>query len=113
MPKAAVRLGTQGVLTVSGEKIEVLDTKKENDLILHFTEQLPSNQEASVDAQVDRDKRKNTEVHHTATHLLHAALRKVLGTHVQQKGSLVNAEYLRFDFSHFSETDGRGTGMAS
>ncbi len=100
------QVGDTGLLSVAGEKIEVLDTKKENDLILHFTEQLPSNQNAPVDAQVDPIKRKNTEVHHTATHLLHAALRKVLGDHVTQKGSLVNGEHLRFDFSHFSKMTG-------
>jgi len=97
------QVGDTGVLTVSGEKIEVTDTKKENDLIIHFTEKLPSDQRARVFASVDPEKRKNTEVHHTATHLLHAALRKVLGEHVAQKGSLVNSEHLRFDFSHFAK----------
>ena len=103
MPKAADRLVTLVCLTISGEKIDVLDTKKENDLIIHFTEKLPTDQQARVLASVDREKRKNIAVHHTATHLLHAALRKVLGTHVVQKGSLVNAEHLRFDFSHFAK----------
>lgn len=97
------QVGDTGVLTVSGEKIAVLDTKKENDLIIHFTEKLPADQQARVLASVDREKRKNIAVHHTATHLLHAALRKVLGVHVAQKGSLVNAEHLRFDFSHFAK----------
>ncbi len=92
-----------GMLTIAGENIEVLDTKKENDLILHFTDKLPADQHGPVLASVDAQKRKDTAVHHTATHLLHAALRKVLGTHVTQKGSLVNAEHLRFDFSHFSK----------
>jgi alanyl-tRNA synthetase len=92
-----------GTLTISGEKIAVLDTKKENDLIIHFTEKLPVDQEARVIASVDREKRRNIAIHHTATHLLHAALRKVLGAHVAQKGSLVNAEHLRFDFSHFTK----------
>src|SRR5450432_805074 len=97
------QVGDTGVLTIAGENIEVLDTKKENDLIIHFTEKLPADQQAPVVARVDAEKRKHTEVHHTATHLLHAALRKVLGTHVAQKGSLVNAEHLRFDFSHFAK----------
>jgi alanyl-tRNA synthetase len=97
------QVGDTGVLTISGEKIDVLDTKKENDLIIHFTEKLPADQRARVLASVDKEKRKNIAVHHTATHLLHAALRKVLGKHVVQKGSLVNAEHLRFDFSHFAK----------
>jgi alanyl-tRNA synthetase len=97
------QVGDTGILTIAGEKIEVLDTKKENDLIIHFTNKLPADQQAPVLASVDAEKRKNTAVHHTATHLLHAALRKVLGTHVAQKGSLVNASHLRFDFSHFSK----------
>ena len=96
------QVGDTGILNISGEKIEVLDTKKENDLIIHFTNKLPADQQAPVYASVDAEKRKNTEVHHTATHLLHAALRKVLGPHVVQKGSLVNAGHLRFDFSHFA-----------
>jgi alanyl-tRNA synthetase len=85
------------------EKISVVNTRKENDLIIHFTERLPANIDASVIAKIDIDKRKKAAVHHSATHLLHAALRKVLGNHVAQKGSLVNDEYLRFDFSHFAK----------
>jgi alanyl-tRNA synthetase len=101
------QIGDTGSLQFGNEIIEVLDTKKENGLILHFTEKLPAAMEGTVHASVNKKKRKNTEIHHTATHLLHAALRKVLGNHVAQKGSLVNADHLRFDFSHFSKLTGQ------
>ncbi|MGN6339564.1 MAG: alanine--tRNA ligase [Ginsengibacter sp.] len=97
------QVGDTGELIFDEERIPVVNTKKENQLILHFTEKLPSNIDANVSAKINVEKRRKTAVHHSATHLMHAALRKVLGTHVQQKGSLVNAEYLRFDFSHFSK----------
>ncbi len=97
------QVGDTGVLVSGGETIPVLDTKKENGLIVLFTDKLPSDPGAPVIARVDRTKRKATEIHHSATHLLHAALRKVLGTHVAQKGSLVNSKELRFDFSHFAK----------
>ncbi|MEO6830687.1 MAG: alanine--tRNA ligase [Chitinophagaceae bacterium] len=84
-------------------KCKIVDTKKENDLIIHFTERLPEDLSGVVIATVDKARRAETEVHHSATHLLHAALRKVLGTHVAQKGSLVDQEHLRFDFSHFAK----------
>ena len=89
----------------SGEEVRlsVFDTKKENDLIVHFTEIIPAVLSGEVIAKVDALKRRNTELHHSATHLLHAALRNVLGNHVAQKGSLVNNEHLRFDFSHFAK----------
>ncbi|HVF82011.1 MAG TPA: alanine--tRNA ligase, partial [Flavisolibacter sp.] len=86
-----------------GVRLKIVDTKKENDLIIHFAESLPADLAGEVVAKVDASKRKSTAIHHSATHLLHAALRKVLGTHVAQKGSLVNSDYLRFDFSHFSK----------
>lgn len=97
------QVGDTGVLVSNGESIPVFDTKKENDLILHFTHQLPADPHAAIRAQVEPLRRKQTMSHHSATHLLHAALRKVLGNHVAQKGSLVNSEYLRFDFSHFAK----------
>ena len=97
------QVGDTGILSFAGEEVAVADTKKENDLIIHFVEKLPTNITAVVEARIDAARRSRTAVHHSATHLLHAALRKVLGTHVAQKGSLVNDEYLRFDFSHFAK----------
>jgi alanyl-tRNA synthetase len=97
------QVGDTGILIFNEEKIPVINTKKENELILHFTEKLPKNIDTKVLAKIDIEKRMNAAVHHSATHLMHAALRKVLGTHVHQKGSLVNEDYLRFDFFHFSK----------
>jgi alanyl-tRNA synthetase len=97
------QVGDTGTLQFGDETIHVTDTKKENNLTIHFADKLPAQPAAAVKARVDKDKRHNTERHHSATHLLHAALRQVLGTHVAQKGSLVNAEALRFDFSHFAK----------
>jgi alanyl-tRNA synthetase len=102
-PEGGGQVGDTGELIFEGESIQVIDTKKENDLILHFTEVLPSDPSAPVLAKVDGADRFATAAHHTATHLLHAALRRVLGMHVAQKGSLVNDEHLRFDFSHFAK----------
>jgi alanyl-tRNA synthetase len=98
------QVGDTGEIIVNSEKINVNDTKKENELIVHFVDKLPADVSGNVVARVDAGKRFDTALHHSATHLLHAALRNVLGTHVTQKGSLVNSEHLRFDFSHFAKT---------
>jgi alanyl-tRNA synthetase len=97
------QVGDTGELIINNEKLRITDTKKENDLIVHYTDSLPADVTGTVTANVDAARRKNIMLHHSATHLLHAALRKVLGTHVAQKGSLVNEEHLRFDFSHFAK----------
>jgi len=97
------QVGDTGVLEFNGSSVEVIDTKKENNLVIHFTAELPASIEGAVVAKVNTNNRKNISAHHSATHLLHAALRQVLGTHVAQKGSLVNAAQLRFDFSHFAK----------
>jgi alanyl-tRNA synthetase len=97
------QVGDQGKLISANDTLAVVDTKKDNGLIVHITEQLPENPTAVFRAVVDADKRTETTANHSATHLLHEALREVLGTHVEQKGSLVCADYLRFDFSHFSK----------
>ncbi|MFK7952884.1 MAG: alanine--tRNA ligase [Ekhidna sp.] len=97
------QVGDTGYLRIGEEKVEIIDTKKENDLIVHFAKKLPSTLDGEVSAVVNTRKRSLTENNHSATHLLHAALRQVLGDHVQQKGSLVNDKVLRFDFSHFSK----------
>ncbi len=95
------QVGDRGTLRREQETIEVVDTKKENELIILFTDRLPVDLGQELLASVDWKKRKAIAAHHSATHLLHAALRQILGKHVAQKGSLVNADHLRFDFSHF------------
>jgi len=98
------QVGDTGELVFpDGEVIDVTDTKKENGLIVHFVDKLPDDIDDALTAIVDADKRNSTNNNHSATHLLHAAMKQVLGSHVNQKGSLVNAEYLRFDFSHFAK----------
>jgi alanyl-tRNA synthetase len=97
------QVGDTGEFIFPNESVQIIDTRKEDGLTIHFSEVLPEHVNAPVHAKVDVSKRANTEVHHSATHLLHAALRTVLGTHVAQKGSLVNEERLRFDFSHFAK----------
>ncbi|KLT68931.1 alanine--tRNA ligase [Flavobacterium sp. ABG] len=102
-PEGGGQVGDKGILVSANETIEIIDTKKENNLILHFAKQLPENIEAGFTAKVNTDLRTSTSKNHSATHLMHLALRSILGTHVEQKGSLVNPNYLRFDFSHFSK----------
>jgi alanyl-tRNA synthetase len=97
------QLGDRGILKSENEEIEVLDTKKENDLIVHVVNKLPTDSQLTFHAKVDVSRRSGTSSHHSATHLLHAALRSHLGKHVEQKGSLVAPDRLRFDFSHFEK----------
>ena len=101
--EAGGQVGDTGILWFGEEKVPVIDTKKENNLIVHWVKNLPKNIEQEVTAEINRTKRALTEKNHSVAHLAHAALRQVLGTHVQQKGSFVSPDKMRFDFSHSSK----------
>ncbi|SHE75630.1 alanyl-tRNA synthetase [Arenibacter palladensis] len=103
-PEGGGQVGDKGYLEApNGDVVYILDTKKENNEIVHFAKNLPRNTGDKFKAVVDEKQRRRTECNHTATHLLHQALREILGTHVEQKGSAVHSKYLRFDFSHFAK----------
>lgn len=103
-PEGGGQIGDTGVLeAANGDVIYIIDTKKENNLIIHFTKELPTNLTEIFKVIVGPDRRRKSAANHSATHLMHLGLRTILGTHVEQKGSLVNPNYLRFDFSHFAK----------
>ncbi|MFC2117839.1 alanine--tRNA ligase [Bacteroidota bacterium] len=102
-PEGGGQVGDKGYIKNEKEKIIITDTKKENDLMVHFCSRLPSDPSSEFLALVDNDIREKTAVHHSVTHLLHQTLREVLGNHIEQKGSLVAEDHMRFDFSHFQK----------
>ena len=103
-PESGGQVGDKGYLEApNGALHYILDTKKENDLILHYSKTLPVDLNAKLNAVVDRGQRLKTACNHSATHLMHQALRSILGTHVEQKGSMVHSGMFRFDFSHFAK----------
>ncbi|HIO16513.1 MAG TPA: alanine--tRNA ligase [Flavobacteriales bacterium] len=104
-PEGGGQVGDTGLLISDSGKTPVIDTKKENNLIVHTITELPTDTSATFRAEVNADNQLASSRNHSATHLLHEALRDILGTHVEQKGSLVRPENLRFDFSHFEKTD--------
>ena len=106
-PEGGGQVGDQGSLTFEDNSTSIFDTKKENNLIVHFTKELPKDLTQEFKARVNVSKRNNSAKNHSATHLLHHALKTVLGNHVEQKGSLVQANSLRFDFSHFSKVNAK------
>ena len=104
-PEGGGQVGDTGTISSPSESINIVDTKKENKLIVHFSDELPNDVNAKFSAKVNAIDRKASARNHTATHLLHESLRTILGEHVAQKGSLVNPSYLRFDFTHFSKIE--------